>query len=241
MAPQAPATCARDAMGQHEKICETVFLVGGAELSDPADCLVYALDLGVPVLIDCGCGPSWGTIRDNVRSTGVDPAHLHTLVLTHAHVDHAGAAARAVAETRCRVVAHELDAAVLETGDPVRSAADWYGVAFRPVRVDHRLTGTGETLRLPRGELRLIHAPGHTPGSIVAVLDAPEGRVLFGQDVHGPFSPAFGSDLAAWRRSVEILLSLDADVLCEGHFGVFRGRKSVRRFIESQLGAQSAR
>jgi hypothetical protein len=31
------------------RVCESVFLVGGEGLSDPRDCLVYALDLGAAV------------------------------------------------------------------------------------------------------------------------------------------------------------------------------------------------
>ena len=93
----------------HEKICERVFLVGGSGFSDSSDCLCYALDPGAPVLIDCGCGPGWTQLRQNIRSTGLDPDHLHTLILTHAHVDHIGAAPAVAADTGCTVVAHELE------------------------------------------------------------------------------------------------------------------------------------
>lgn len=223
--------------GEHERVAAGVFLVGGADLSDDRDCLVYAVDLGDPVLIDCGAGPGWPRIRENLRSAELDPRRVHTLVLTHAHIDHAGAAAQVVAETGCRVVAHALDAPTLERGDPVRSAASWYGLDLAPVRVGLSFEGPDLALAFARGTLELLHAPGHTPGSLVATLDGPDGRVLFAQDVHGPFSPEFGSDLRAWRRSMERLLALEADLLCEGHFGVFRGRAAVRRYLESQLAA----
>lgn len=223
--------------GEHERVAAGVFLVGGAELSDDRDCLVYAADLGELVLIDCGAGPGWPRIRGNLRSAGLDPARVHTLVLTHAHIDHAGAAAQVAAETGCRIVAHALDAPTLERGDPVRSAASWYGLELPPIRVGLSFAGAELGLAFPRGTLELLHAPGHTPGSLVAVLDGPDGRVLFAQDVHGPFSPEFDSDVRAWRRSMERLLALDADLLCEGHFGVFRGRDAVRRYLESQLAA----
>jgi glyoxylase-like metal-dependent hydrolase (beta-lactamase superfamily II) len=62
--------------------------------------------------------------------------------------------------------------------------------------------------------------------------------VLFGQDVHGPFSPAFGSDLDAWRRSIEGLLALNADILCEGHFGIFRPAAAVEKFLRGQLASK---
>jgi len=54
-----------------------------------------------------------------------------------------------------------------------------------------------------------------------------------GQDVHGPLHPALLSDEAAYQASLKKLLDLDADLLLEGHFGVYRGRDSVPRFISS--------
>jgi glyoxylase-like metal-dependent hydrolase (beta-lactamase superfamily II) len=83
-------------------------------------------------------------------------------------------------------------------------------------------------------QFSFLHTPGHTPGSICVYIDTADGRVLFGQDIHGPFSPAWGSDLAQWRRSMEKLLALRADVLCEGHAGVYRGN-GIERYIQSYL------
>ena len=57
-------------------------------------------------------------------------------------------------------------------------------------------------------------------------------KVLFGQDLHGPFHKDFRSDLHAYQRSMEKLLDLEADILCEGHFGVFRPADEVRKYIE---------
>jgi hypothetical protein len=31
------------------------------------------------------------------------------------------------------------------------------------------------------------------------------------------------------------LLRLEADILCEGHYGIFQPKERVRRFIEEQL------
>jgi hypothetical protein len=69
----------------------------------------------------------------------------------------------------------------------------------------------------------------------VAWIDSKEGRVLFGQDIHGPFDPSFGSDVAAFRVSMQEVVALEADILCEGHYGVYRGRDEVRRFIHEHL------
>ena len=48
------------------------------------------VDLGELVLIDNGCGPGWRGIRDNIREAGYHPKAIHTMVLTHCHVDHIG-------------------------------------------------------------------------------------------------------------------------------------------------------
>lgn len=218
-----------------ESITERVTLVGGSRLSDGQDCLVYLVDLGDLVLIDCGAGPSWPRIRDNIREAGHDPSNLHTLLLTHCHIDHIGAAADVIAETGCHVVAHQLDVEPIESGDPVRTAASWYGLELKPISVTKVVEGDEETLPFSGGELRLIHTPGHTPGSLSAVVEDEDKRVLFGQDVHGPFSAEFGSDLEAWRESMARLIALEADILCEGHYGVFQPKADVRRFIEGQL------
>jgi glyoxylase-like metal-dependent hydrolase (beta-lactamase superfamily II) len=199
--------------------------------------MVYALDLGALVLIDCGAGPGWPRIRDEMVSVGLQPEQVHTLVLTHGHVDHIGAAHRVRAMSGCRVVAHQGDLGAIQSGDPVRTAAAWYDLELPGCPVDHVMTGERETLSFPRGDLALIHAPGHTPGSLVALTILGDRRVLFGQDIHGPFHPDFGSDLARWRESMATILALEADLLCEGHFGVFQPAARARRFIEGQLSA----
>ena len=59
--------------------------------------------------------------------------------------------------------------------------------------------------------------------------------MLFGQDVHGPIEPAIKSDRQAYRKSLALLLTLDADILCEGHYGIIEGKDDVKNFIRSFL------
>lgn len=219
-----------------KQVTDSIHVVGGVDLSEPGDCLVYFLDLGELVLIDCGVGPGWDRIADNIREIGHDPAKLHTLVLTHCHVDHVGAAARVKKDSGCRIVAHQLDRAAIVTADPQRTAAGWYDIDLAPAPVDHTIKGASDTLHFARGTLELLHVPGHTPGSLVGLHETEDGtRVLFGQDIHGPFNRTFGSDMTDWRESMQRIIDLEPDILCEGHYGVFRGKERVRKFIEDWL------
>jgi len=77
--------------------------------------------------------------------------------------------------------------------------------------------------------------PGHTPGGISPYLDLKGTRILFGQDIHGPFDPSWGSDMDQWRDSMKKLLALKADILCEGHFGVYQPASQVQNNIEYYL------
>ncbi len=217
----------------YKKISESVFMVGGLNLSAPDDCQVYLIDLGRLVLIDSGCG-EFKLIEENIASAGYSAGDLDALILTHCHVDHIGGAAAAQRASGCKIAAHALDAEAIETGDPVRTASSWYGVKLPKLKVDLLLTG-GVRLEFEDGELEVVHIPGHTPGSIALLLCQNGQKILFGQDLHGPFHADFGSDINAWAKSMERLLALEADVLCEGHYGIYKPAHRVRAYIERQL------
>jgi len=218
------------------KVTDDIYLVGSSDMTDPRDCSVYLLNVGELILIDTGAGVNAGQIVRNIERLGLDPSNLATIVLTHCHIDHVGGASYFKERYGATIVMHDLDADAVERGDSVRTGASWYNLHLSPLKVDVRLTGAEETLSADRKyNLVCLHTPGHTPGSLSVYIDRGGERVLFGQDIHGPFLPEFGADLTAWRRSMETLLALDADILCEGHFGVYRTKRGVREYIERYL------
>ena len=216
-------------MSEPFRVWKDVYKVGGAELSHPYDCCVYLLDVGDLVLIDSGAGKGFGKLVSNIERLGFEPKRLKSILVTHAHIDHIGSLRQFQEVFGVQVIAHELDAGAIEQGD--RVSAEAYGVDYIPCHVDLRVRGSEEILQFVGHELRVIHIPGHTRGSIAAYLDIDNKRVLFGQDIHGPYYPQWGADPAQAKLSLQKLLELKADILCEGHFGIYQPATEVERYI----------
>jgi glyoxylase-like metal-dependent hydrolase (beta-lactamase superfamily II) len=224
------------AVGDAEIIAEGVYLIGGPNISRSDDATVFIIDFdGELVMIDAGAGGSSRILQQNMVSQGLDPKAISQLILTHCHIDHIGSAPWFREQFGCRIVMHDLDADAVEQGDPVMTAANWYETTFPPTPVDRRLTGDHEILRFGEQELHCLHTPGHTPGSIAVYLDRAGKRILFGQDIHGPFMSAFRSSIEDWKKSMERLIALQADILCEGHFGIFQPRNKVEQYIRGYM------
>ena len=223
-------------MGEYEAVAGGIYQVGGSDLSDPYDASVFVLTCGQDlVMIDCGAGKAPGAIVENIKETGLDPQRITTLVLTHCHVDHIGSVSYFKEKYNCTVVAHDLDADAIESGDPMLTAARWYNTRLPSTVVDRRLKGDQEIIACGTDVLHCIHTPGHTPGSISVYIDRQGSRILFGQDIHGPFTREFKSDISQWRDSMNKLLELKADILCEGHFGIYKPKERVERYIKGYL------
>jgi glyoxylase-like metal-dependent hydrolase (beta-lactamase superfamily II) len=217
------------------EIAEGIYLVGNSDMTDPKDCSVYLLDLGELVLVDAGAGTSVDAIIHNVKKLGLDPGNLSTVILTHCHIDHTGGAREFKNRFGARIIMHSLDAVAVETGDQLLTGASWYGVKFTALSVDIKLSRDEEFLYFGTQRVVCLHTPGHTPGSLSLYLDRDNKRILFGQDIHGPFLAEFGANMYHWQKSMERLLALDADILCEGHFGVYRPASRVKQYIERYL------
>ena len=218
-----------------EEIIKGIFLVGSSDITDSKDCSIYLMDLGDLVLIDTGVGISVDAIIENIKELGLDPGKLSTVILTHCHIDHTGGAHEFKRRFGARIVIHGLDATAVETGDKVLTGASWYGIDFAPLPVDVKLLKDEELLYFGTQSVVCLHTLGHTPASISLYLDKEGKRILFGQDIHGPFLAEFGANMHHWQRSMETLLSLNADILCEGHFGIYRPANKVRQYIERYL------
>ncbi len=215
------------------EIVRDIFIVGGPDITDGRDGCVYLLNLGELILIDTGAGWSIDKIIHNIIKFGFDCKNLTKIILSHCHIDHIGGAPEIKKRFGSKIYIHELDATPLEQGDPVLTAANWYQTTFPPTPVDVKLSLPMEVLELGDQKIVCLHTPGHTPGSISIYLDSSGKRVLFAQDLHGPLLEEFGSNLNDWDRSTKKMLDLEADILCEGHFGIYKTKKDVKNYILS--------
>lgn len=218
------------------KILDNLWQVGGAEFTTVEDAAVYLVRFGHrAVLIDSGCGEEHKMLVDNISQILPPGIRIEYLFLTHCHYDHTGGAQKVRDRYGCRVVAHELDARFLENGDSTVTAATRYGARMDPLKIDYQIKKKTEIFAVGDGKLVAHHCPGHSPGSVVYLTDLGPSKVLFGQDVHGPLDPTFLSNCEDYQESLKFMLNLDADILCEGHFGIYRGKNTVKQFIETCL------
>ncbi len=215
------------------EIVKDIFIVGGPDITDGRDGCVYFMNLGEPILIDTGAGWSVENIVDNIKRLGFDPKNSAKILLTHCHIDHIGGVPEIKKRFGAKVYIHKLDAPPLENGDPVLTAAKWYQTIFPPTPVDVKLNSPEETLIVCDQKIVCLHTPGHTPGSICIYLDKEGKRILFGQDLHGPLLDEFGSNIEDYGHSTKKLLDLEADILCEGHFGIYKTKEDVKNYILS--------
>ncbi len=216
------------------QVTTEIYQVGGGDLTQGGDAAIYLLNFdGHAALVDAGCGESIDLLLRNIESCGVIASDIKWLLITHCHFDHTGGVKTLKDTLGCKVIAHVLDARFLETGDNRVTAATWYGSTIEAFTVDRKISADREDIQIGERVVVAVHTPGHSPGSVVYLAESDGLKVLFGQDVHGPLHPSLLSNRTDYLRSLELMLSLEADILCEGHYGLIKGKNKLREFIHS--------
>lgn len=146
------------------------------------------------------------------------------MICTHGHPDHAGGA-RELALVGAKVLIHPADAARLATTwrDALRRPSrSRVFAAMTPEPPDMVFMEDGDVLPV-LGGLRVVHTPGHTPGSVC--LYGPRDKVLFvGDSLQRRWgrvsfaSTLYSDDATAARRSVKRLTSLDVNTIVFSHY-----------------------
>jgi len=172
------------------------------------DSNAYLIDAKRKTLVDAGMNA--GRVLQSLTG-GLD-----LIILTHYHFDHIGAVPEIVRSTGAKVAMHERDAALLHKD----TSAAMFNAKRPEVEVDIVLKD-GEPVDLGDIVLRVIHTPGHTPGSICLYDEV--SKVLFTGDTvfeGGSFGRTdIGGDSAAMIRSLKSLAELDVSAFYPGHGG----------------------
>ena len=206
-------------------------LIDLRHLGRPRVIASYVLGGDDPAIVDCGPSTCVSALQAGLTRRGLAVGDLRHLVLTHIHLDHAGAAGVLVRINPALTVhvseigaPHLLDPSRLE-----RSARRLYGDDF------DRLWG--ELAAVPAANVRIagervldldaFPTPGHASHHVSYL--APDGACYSG-DATGvrippatyvaPVAPPPDIDLEAWGRTLDAIEARRPERLCLPHFGV---------------------
>ncbi len=156
-------------------------------------------------LIDSGVKGSEKIIFDYLRVHQRRPEEIATLILSHAHPDHIGAAAAIKAKTGCRVLAHSEERDWIEHIEhqmQARPVPGFYTLVSQGVALDGVLSDRQKLQVDQHTTLAIMHTPGHSRGSIAILFE--EDRVLFTGD-----AIPLQNDLPNYDHAQALLASLD--------------------------------
>ncbi|WP_430645068.1 MBL fold metallo-hydrolase [Agromyces sp. GXS1127] len=209
------------------------------------------------LLVDTGIRESiTETLLPYLDEAGIPREKLRWAVNTHCDFDHTGGnGALKAAIPSVEIVAHDLDTDLVEDvqrlidvrygefretdgfDDPPETTAYLRSVSDL-VPVDRRVEG-GEEFDLGGRTVRVLHAPGHSPGH-VAVHDPESRALLIGDatlgttvpyaDGRAAFPPTY-RDTDPYVASLSAFRDLDADLLLTAHYPVYEGA-AVREFLD---------
>ncbi|TET46283.1 MBL fold metallo-hydrolase [candidate division TA06 bacterium] len=205
----------------------------------------YLIVDGDPILIDTGFPGNCPRILRYLCSLGIRKTSLKAVVLTHFHIDHMGSAGRVAVATGAEVWAHELDAPSIEGKRPDGGYGSILGLCSHTssrlvkVPVHRRLTG-GDMIEC-LGGLEVIHAPGHTEGSI-CLYQAKRGILFSGNTVLYSLGKvmkpiwAFNRDNRQLDDSMEKISKLTFEYMLPGDGKPLLGGAAclLRQFVKKQ-------
>jgi len=213
------------------------------------------------ILINTGAYDSVPGIKKSVESLGFSFADIRILLSMQAHWDHVAGFAEIKRLTGAKLMAHEADIPVLESGgvhqffntDPFQFSKGFGGAVFEPVKVD-RVLKHGSKIRVGTTRLKVHHHGGHTKGASsftfttreddkkirVAIVNM--GSVNTSRGVKLTGMPLFPNIAKTYRRTFKRQKGLKFDVWVSSHASHFNMHDKIKpsdkynpeRFIDEQ-------
>ncbi len=163
-------------------------------------------------LIDSGVVSSEEVIFNYMEKIGLKPDDISLMILSHSHPDHIGSAKSIKEKSSCKVAAHSGEKSWIEDVDlqaKERPVPNFHSLVEGSVTVDDILED-GDLLDLGKNiNLKIIHTPGHSKGSISLLME--EEGILFTGDV----IPLKG-DLPIYDNFKESIISINKLKKIEG-------------------------
>ncbi len=215
----------------------------------PRTIAAYLVRSGSDVaLIESGPDSTWPHLVGALARAGVAPAEVRAVLVTHIHLDHAGAAWR-LAREGATVHVHPRGAAHL--ADPSRLLAsarriyrermDAMWGTLEPIPKERlRTTEDGGTVSVGSLAIRVLETPGHAVHHNAYLVDGAAftgdvGGVAIGAGPVLPPTPPPDIDLPAWRASLARLRAARPDALYPTHFDRFDAVDEYLDELEGEL------
>jgi metallo-beta-lactamase class B len=194
------------------------------------------------ILVNAGLAESVPGIQENVAKLGFKFNDIKILLISHAHFDHDGGAARIKELTGAKYMVMDADVPVVESGG---KEDFFYGKApdqlYPPAKVD-RLLHDGDTVKLGEVMMTAHHTPGHTKGCTTWTMKVRDNgktydAVIVGSPnvnrgyklVDNAAYPQIASD---YEKGFRVLRSLHCDVFLGAHGGYYGMEEKYARMKE---------
>ena len=192
-------------------------------------------DKGI-IMVDGGAPGKINEFKKAMDKISMVPGDLQLLLLTHGHWDHIACASGIRELTGAKIAMHRLDRECLEK--PLKFMPP--GLNIWGVILEKAINLILPFVHIPRATIdlviddeglslsdygipgRVIHTPGHSPGSVSVLLDT--GEAFVGDMAMNKFPlryganlPVFAEDLAGLKESWRMLLNQGARIIYPAH------------------------
>ncbi len=194
------------------------------------DANTYVIKDKITVLIDPGSENYLERKLEEMREDGIDAKEVDLIMITHLHPDHCDATVALKELSGAKVALHPSQLRYLDI--MAEEALKFIGIGMeKKFNADLVLE---DKLNIGNTGLKIIHTPGHSPGSVCFYTLAKKilicGDLVFEKSV-GRTDLPFGNK-EELKSSIKKVSILDTELLLPGHGAIIEGKSNVKRNYE---------